>query len=130
MSTYNICIYGQIRKIFTCYSLLSRPTPPDKARFFYLKVSIFFLFLHENICCGYSSEALHRGASNEYPQHMYSWRNQKNIIWLPHLTKYLKPYQPSTCCISMAAFNIFKHFYFFIFPCKTGYTTLRRQFTC
>ena len=25
-----------------------------------------FLFLHENICCGYSLEAPHRGASNEY----------------------------------------------------------------
>ena len=28
---------------------------------------IFFLFLDENICCGYSLEAPHRGASNEYP---------------------------------------------------------------
>ena len=28
------------------------------------------LFLNENICCGYS-EAPRRGASNEYPQHMY-----------------------------------------------------------
>ena len=26
----------------------------------------FFLFLHENICCGYSFEAPRRGASNEY----------------------------------------------------------------
>ena len=26
----------------------------------------FFLFLHENICCSYSLEAPHRGASNEY----------------------------------------------------------------
>ena len=41
---------------------------------------IFFLFLHENICCGYSLEVPCRGASNEYPQHMFSWRNKKNII--------------------------------------------------
>ena len=36
---------------------------------------IFFLFLHKNICCRYSLEAPHSGgASNEYPQHMFSWR--------------------------------------------------------
>ena len=46
---------------------------------------IFFLFLHENICCGYSLEAPRRGASNEYPQHMFSWRNKKNIMWIPPL---------------------------------------------
>ena len=46
---------------------------------------ISFLFLHENICCGYSLEAPHRGASNEYPQHMFSWRNKKSIIWIPPL---------------------------------------------
>ena len=40
----------------------------DKALFFNQKVSIFFLFLNENICCGYSLEAPQRGASNEYPQ--------------------------------------------------------------
>ena len=41
--------------------------------------TISFLFLHENICCGYSLEAPLRGASYEYPQHMFSWRNKKNI---------------------------------------------------
>ena len=30
------------------------------------QVNIFFFFLHENICCGYSLEAPRRGASNEY----------------------------------------------------------------
>ena len=29
----------------------------------------FFLFLHKNICCGYSLEATRQGASNKYPQH-------------------------------------------------------------
>ena len=38
-----------------------------------------FLFLHVNICCGYSSEAPRRGASDEYPQYMLSWSNWKNI---------------------------------------------------
>ena len=45
--------------------------------FFNRKVLIFFLFLHENICCGYSLEVPQRGTSNEYPQHMFSWRNKK-----------------------------------------------------
>ena len=54
---------------------------PNKVLFLKLKLMIFFLFLHENICCGYSLEAPHRGASNEYPQHVFSWRN-KNIIWV------------------------------------------------
>ena len=45
---------------------------------------IFFLFLHEDICCGYSLEAPWQGASNEYPQHMFSWRNKKDIsiFWM------------------------------------------------
>ena len=50
--------------------------------------SVFFLFfffniliLYENICCGYPIEVHHRGPSDEYPQHMFSLRNKKNIIW-------------------------------------------------
>ena len=39
--------------------------------FFNQNVFIFFLFLNKNICCGYSLEAPRRGASNEYPQHMF-----------------------------------------------------------
>ena len=46
---------------------------------------IFFLFLHENIYCGYSLERPWWGASDEYPQYMFSWRNKKNIMWLPPL---------------------------------------------
>ena len=43
-----------------------------------------FLFLNENISCGYSLEVPCRGASNEYPQHMFSSINKKNIdiFWL------------------------------------------------
>ena len=47
---------------------------------------IFFLFVHENICCGYSLEVPYQGASNEYLQHMVSWTNEKkmsdSIFWL------------------------------------------------
>ena len=42
------------------------------------KKKIFFsLFLHKNICCGYSYE---------YPQHMFSYRNKKNIILISLLS--------------------------------------------
>ena len=40
---------------------------------------IFFLFPHKNICCGYSLEASQRGASNEHPKQMFSWRNKKTV---------------------------------------------------
>ena len=36
------------------------------------------LFLHE-ICCGKPLEVHRWGPSNEYPQHMFSWRNKENI---------------------------------------------------
>ena len=36
-------------------------------------------YVLENICCGYSLEAPQRGASNEYPQHMFLSRNKKDI---------------------------------------------------
>ena len=51
---------------------------------------IVFLFLYKNICCGYSLEAPHQGASNEYPQHMFLSRNKKTIetFWLKKV-----PYQ-------------------------------------
>ena len=53
---------------------------------------IFFLFLHENIYCGYSLEAPHWGTSNEYQQHMFLWRNKKNIMWiLPFICSYECP---------------------------------------
>ena len=45
---------------------------------------ISFLFLDENICRGYSLEAPHRGASNEYPQHMFSSRNTEALLMSTH----------------------------------------------
>ena len=52
---------------------------------------IVFLFLDENICCGYSLEVPRQGPSDEYPQHMFLSRNKKNmdIFWLKkkHLIK-------------------------------------------
>ena len=51
--------------------------------FFNPKILIFFLLLHENLCCGYWLEAPHWGTSNEYPHHMFLWRNKKNIYLGP-----------------------------------------------
>ena len=50
---------------------------------------ILFLFLHKNVCCGYSLEVPHQDASNEYPQHMFSCRNKKNINTLVLKKKHL-----------------------------------------
>ena len=40
---------------------------------------IVFLFLNKSICCGYSSEAPRRGASNEYHKIYFCLRNKKDI---------------------------------------------------
>ena len=48
-------------------------TDPDKGGIHIIS----FFFLNENIGSGYSLEAP-RGASNENPQPMFSWRNKKN----------------------------------------------------
>ena len=45
-----------------------------------------FLFLHINICYGYSLEVPQRGTSNEYPQHKFLWRNKKSTSTF-HLKK-------------------------------------------
>ena len=49
---------------------------------------MFFMEKHKNICCGYSLESPHRGIcfyeeirlgnSNEFPKHMFLWRNKQN----------------------------------------------------
>ena len=42
-----------------------------------MNLGYFFLYRHEKICCGYSLEAPQRGASNEYPQHMFLWKTRE-----------------------------------------------------
>ena len=41
------------------------------AKLGYAGVYLFFLFLLQNIDCGYSLEPPHRGGSNEYPKSMF-----------------------------------------------------------
>ena len=43
---------------------------------------IFSLFLHKNICCGYSLGAPRRGAFNDYPQHIFYGEAEKIIAEL------------------------------------------------
>ena len=49
----------------------------------------FSCISRKRLCCGYSLEAPQRGASNEYPQHMFLWRNKKDIhLILPVINSY------------------------------------------
>ena len=65
MSTHNICFNGEIRKLSSATDKRGYPH------------NIFLI--DKNICCGYSLEVPHWGTSNEYPQHMFSLRNKKDI---------------------------------------------------
>ena len=47
--------------------------------FFSTKKCPYFSYFSTKKCCGYSLEARRRGASNEYPQHIFSLRNKKSI---------------------------------------------------
>ena len=70
-------------RYFYCFSTKNCYIALDKALFFHQKMSIFFLFLNENICCGYSLQGPHRGTSNEYPQHTFLGSNKKTIYLIP-----------------------------------------------
>ena len=63
VSANNIIRYYRTIEHFSAEQM---PIATDKAFFFIWKTLISFLFLHENICCGYSLEAPQRGTSNEY----------------------------------------------------------------
>ena len=56
---------------------------PDKA-LFSTKKDGYLSYLSMKTYCGYSLEAPWKGASNEYPQCKFSWRNKKNIniMWM------------------------------------------------
>ena len=87
--------------------------------FFQPKNTDIFLFLHKNICCGYSAEVPQWGTSDEYPQHRFTFRSKKNIkqilslIWsygtspTIHAHKWLdKVLRPGTwLCTRMTTFN-------------------------
>ena len=50
----------------------------------------FSSVLHKNVCCGCSLESPRQGDSNEYPQHMFLWRNKQNDpVIIPKYPPYL-----------------------------------------
>ena len=74
-------IFGHFRFVVNMSTLPKISIAPGKRIFFFQnqKILIFFLFLHGNVCCGYSLEAIRRGgASNGYSEQKFSWR-KKNI---------------------------------------------------
>ena len=42
----------------------------------------YFSYFSTKTCCGYSLEVPCWGAYNEYPQHIFLWKNKKNIKWI------------------------------------------------
>ena len=52
---------------------------------FYPKNADIFLISQQKHMLWYSLEAPRQGTSNEYPQHMFSSINKKNIMWIPPL---------------------------------------------
>ena len=75
MGTHNICFNREIRKTLCGYPLLSVAMNSS-------------LISRRKHMLWYSLEAPHRGASNEYPQHMFSSRNKKyaDTFWLKRAT--------------------------------------------
>ena len=53
---------------------------PDKALFQQKKLLIFVLFFYKKHMLWYSLEGPHWGTSNEYPQHMVSWKIKKKYF--------------------------------------------------
>ena len=62
---------------------------PDKAFVFFIHlkiIDIFLIFPHKkfNNWCECTFEVPWQGTYyNQYPQHTFSWRNNKNITWIP-----------------------------------------------
>ena len=50
--------------------------------FFVSTKKSYFSYFSTKMWCEYPLEVPHRGTSNEYPQHTFSWRNKKIFIWL------------------------------------------------
>ena len=68
-----------------CVVYVSFNIATDKALFSSEKCW-YLSYFSMKTCCGYSLEAPQRGTSNEYPQHIFLWRNKKNITWIPLLS--------------------------------------------
>ena len=66
------------RKFYAYKSKNRRKNTPDSA---FPRTLYIFLISRQKHVCGYSLEAPRRGASNEYPQHMF-WSSNKKTVYL------------------------------------------------
>ena len=87
----HVVVYILFEKKKQCFILFFSLRSPlsiatDKALFFIQKMLISFLFLHENICCGYSLEAPRWGASNEYHNICFRGEIRKLLYGYPLLS--------------------------------------------
>ena len=81
--------------------------------FFYSKSIGIFLISPWNIWCGYSLEVPRWGTSNEYPQHMFLWRNKKIFTWYPLLSRpmlHCANMQPGTLLVAYGIRALFLYF--------------------
>ena len=70
------------------------------AKLGYAGVYLFFLFLLQNIDCGYSLEPPRRGGSNQYPQSMFWSKNKKKYqIFSAENDQFLKLKNISVYCM-------------------------------
>ena len=69
--------------ILTAYLLIIFIAPVKALFFFQPKSTDIFLISPQKHMLWYSLEVPHWGTSNEYPQHMFLWRNKKNIFLIP-----------------------------------------------
>ena len=58
---------------------IAKIIPSSRQGAFSSKRFAISLFHHKNICCGHSLEVPHCDTSNEYPQHIFSWKNKKKL---------------------------------------------------
>ena len=95
-------------------------TAPDKVLFQLKIIDFFFISLQKHMLW-YSLEVPHWGTSNEYPQHMFSWRNKKNVFFFVFFFLYIPSYL-ELCTIwkcSRLHSNFFLlFFWYFIFSKK------------
>ena len=76
--SFNWALSNENHASCTCKHLWSKSDLLSHSSRYKVIHIIFFLFLNENICCGYLLEMPWQGTSNEF-LHVFSWRNKKNI---------------------------------------------------
>ena len=79
-SKYPLYIHIQVQINDDC-----RPIALDMVLFIIRKALILSYFSIKNICCGYSLEASHLGATNESPQHVFMKKSEKYLCGYPLL---------------------------------------------